>query len=464
MRMPDVAKKRFISFVGDKPVQVVDQTDKNISVLTPDQQQTISLIGKVISAYKKAAKSLLNEKYSHLREFVPTHLADPGNIVAACCTDGVVIRYEKNLESPKTISIWMQKDLSQIAAILSQSLIQCHPNQQFTSTVETTGAEVTLSAVSPSRNKSKDLFSTRIGFDVVIDRPEHAPLPPQKPFCLASVRNALEIGLKAELVEDGEKSGKGQHILIRNELRLPVGWECIEIYPYIDLEAWKPEYAPIWAENDLLAAVVAAQVRESHFESLDPNAKAREKYAAILKDFKNLLDSNPGREEILQIFLRNHPFLLCPTHTKIWPKLPLGAKVTDFVFRDATSDYLLVELEKSTHPLFRDDGHVGEKVNIAIGQITDWKRYLEDNLRTVQQELGLTGISADPQSLAVIGRSHTLTAENRRKLGAMNSTHPKLKIMTYDNVYDNAKAVIENLLGPIWHSSGETQIYHLTKT
>ena len=157
---------------------------------------------------------------------------------------------------------------------------------------------------------------------------------------------------------------------------------------------------------------------------------------------------------MLQAFLKNHPYLLCPTQTKVWPKLKLGDKVTDFVFRDAISDYLLVELEKSTHRLFKNDGHARKELNVAIGQIADWKRYIQDNLRTVQVELGLTGISANPQSLVVIGRSHTLGAKNRRKLVALNIEQPKLKIITYDDVYDNAKAVVENLLGPIWDSVG----------
>ena len=83
-------------------------------------------------------------------------------------------------------------------------------------------------------------------------------------------------------------------------------------------------------------------------------------------------------------------------------------------------------------------------------------------MRTVQHELGLAGISSNPRSLVVIGRSHTLTADNLRKLRAMNHVQPQLRIMTYDELYDNAKAIIENLLGPIWDSFSETQIYYLS--
>jgi hypothetical protein len=62
-----------------------------------------------------------------------------------------------------------------------------------------------------------------------------------------------------------------------------------------------------------------------------------------------------------------------------------------------------------------------------------------------------------------MGRTHSLGAQNRRKLAAMMSESPRLRILTYDDVYENAKAVVENLLGPIWDAGGETQVYFLSK-
>jgi hypothetical protein len=345
--------------------------------------------------------------------------------------------------------------------MLSQNLIQCHSSRKFTPTPDRKGIDIHLVSGKIGSPPDKELCTMRIGFDVVIECPERVPLPPLKPFCPASVQNKIEIGIKGELVEEGEQFGYGQRFLTRSELRLPVGWECIEIYPSINLDHWKPEYAASWAENDILATVVTQQFRESYFQSLDPGASARSLYSELLREFKTLLDSDPDREEVLQVFLRDNPVLLCPTHTKMWPKLALGKNVTDFVFRDATSDYLLIELEKSTHKLFRKDGHPTAKLNEAIHQITDWKRYLEDNLRTVQSELGLTGIPANPRSLVVIGRSHSLSGENERKLRVMETEQPTLRIRTYDNIYENAKAVIENMLGPIWEPCGTTQIYYL---
>jgi hypothetical protein len=46
-------------------------------------------------------------------------------------------------------------------------------------------------------------------------------------------------------------------------------------------------------------------------------------------------------------------------------------------------------LEKPPRSLFRKDGQQHEELTHALGQITDWRRYLEDNLRGVQKEPGL---------------------------------------------------------------------------
>ena len=263
-----------------------------------------------------------------------------------------------------------------------------------------------------------------------------------------------------ESVDVDAEFGEGERFLARSVFRLPVGWECIEIFPFFDLEQWKPEFAPLWAENDLLAAVVAHQNGESKLQSLDQNVKARRQYEELLDNFKKILDSNPP-EETLQIFLNDNPALLCPTRAKVWPKLALGARKTDFVFREAAGDYLLVELETSSHRLFLKDGHQSSQLGHARGQILDWKRYLEDNLSTAQHELGLVNISSNPNGLIVIGRSQSLSVEDRRKLTTIENDSPKLKIMTYDDVYENAKAVIENLLGTLWFGNSNTQIYYL---
>ncbi len=456
--------KANIRFTGGGPMQISERATEDTSGLSRDQNAIVRQVGETVDAYLKSAEELLNGKYAALRDSAPPHLADRGNVLAACCADGAVIRYERKANETNVMAGWVEQDLPDVASLFSENVIHCYFDRNYTSTVPTTGTEFRLCVQDRHATTQRQLASARIGFDAVIEKPECLPQPPHKPFCLLSVRNTCELQLVGQFVQDDPHGQEGRQFVMRTPFRLPVGWQCIEVFPFFRVEDWKPEYATVWAETDLLAAVAAHQCQERQFESLDPNAAARKEWAQRLQSFKDLLDSDPQREEVLQSFLRRHPFLLCPTYTRMWPKLALGKWKTDFVFCDATQEYLLVELERSTLPLFVKDGHTSSQLNHACGQIQDWKRYLEDNLTTVQCELDLTGISANPRSLVVIGRSATLTRENRRKLTTIENGAPKTKILTYDDVYENAKAVLENLFGHLWDIEGETRIYYLPRT
>jgi hypothetical protein len=453
-------KKMQVSFSGDKPMEFAELNEEGDFSVAAKRLDSIKPLCEMVKAYVGAAKELLEGKYKHLAALAPQYLSNPGNVIIALCSDGVVIRYEKKAEKRAYFAADLPEPLAKGAWVLSQHLIHCHLEGSSERPDGEPGVELRMATHDPANDSRKDVFLARILFDVVVRQPKNFPPPPQKPYCLLSVRNSLELQLHGETLPANQSEGKGEPFVLRATLRLPVGWECIEIFPHVNIEQWKPEYAPTWAETDILAQTLVNQLRESHYQSLDPRAEVRKRYARVLNEFKALLDSEPEREQSLQTFLQTHPELLCPAHVQMWPKLPFGAHQSDFVFRDGLNDYLLVELERSTHRLFKQDGHATVELTHAQGQIVDWKRYLEDNLATIQRELKLPGISSNPRALIVIGRSSTLSEQHQRTLTAMENESPKLKIMTYDDVYNNAKAVIENLLGPLGDSGGNTQIYY----
>ncbi|MBI4286805.1 MAG: DUF4263 domain-containing protein [Chloroflexi bacterium] len=457
-------KKGWITIAGDRPLELSEDTEHEIPEITEEQRAIVRQIGRTMKAYLDSAEQLLQGKLADIRDLAPIHLSNPGNLFVVACPDGVAIRFDRKTEDKRrTFAGWTNDSLLKLAPLLSQNLIHCYTDRNYTSTIPTTGAELKLFAVDAATKVQHDILSIRAGIDAVIEKPPLLPAPPHKPFCLVSVHNSLELGLVGVMVNAEAKSfEQGQEFITRTKFRFPFGWECIEIYPFVDVQHWRPEYAPLWAENNLFASAVASQFRESYFQQLDPNAAARRLFASLLKSYQELLDTNP-KEEILQSFLGKRPNLLCPAEIRVWPKLELGNHVTDFVFREAPGDYLLVELERSTHRLFVKNGDPSRELDHALSQIIDWKRYIEDNLPTVQRELGLSGISASPKSLVVIGRSAELSSENRRKLQTIESNSHKLKIMTYDDVYANAKAVVENLLGPLGDPGGTTQIYYPPK-
>jgi hypothetical protein len=184
----------------------------------------------------------------------------------------------------------------------------------------------------------------------------------------------------------------------------------------------------------------------SALQRLGGRGASRDRYIRLFDELNVLLD---GAEEPCHQFLKGHPELLCPTHDAVWSKLRFGKHVSDFVFREPYNDYTLVEIEAPHRELFRKDGHPRQELTHAIGQIDDWLRYIQENRADVESRLGLNGISATPRTLVVIGRSTSLSEDDRRKLPVMQGQRPRLSILTYDDVINRARAELERLLGPL---------------
>ena len=82
-----------------------------------------------------------------------------------------------------------------------------------------------------------------------------APLPSEsigtskslksRPIPLVSVRNQFDLLMEVEL--DGNQAGHRNRFLVRNQFRLPVGWEAIELFPPFQTDKWSPDFAQIWA-------------------------------------------------------------------------------------------------------------------------------------------------------------------------------------------------------------------------
>lgn len=453
----------YVKIQSGRPIEMTEIDDAPFDI-TEAQHLIGRVVRPTIKSYVKTAQDLLENKYSNIRDYAPLHLLCPSKVLILCCTDGIIIRYESSPDKEESVVGigYLNASLCEAAPKISEAVVHCHTNRDWESTYPVSGPILNMTKRDSKTGTQTLIFSARTSFHIILQQPtEQFPPPPAKPYCLLSARNSMELSLIGKILPDGESHIEKTRFVAHMPMKLPVGWECIEVFPFIDPVYWKPEFARTWAENDILAAVTAQQLKEINLNTLDPNALARRQYFDFLQEYKRLLDSDPEREEVLQIFLKENPFLLCPTYTRMWPKLAIGACKTDFVFRDATGDYLLVELEKSTHRLFLQGGDRTAELRHAQDQVSDWKRYIEDNPATVRTELGLTGISSNPRSLIVIGRSSTLTQEGRRKLQTFENDSPKNKIMTYDDLFESTKAIIENLFGPFWGEVGNTQIYYL---
>ena len=360
-------KKCLVVFNGENPMSFVNTKEESVfTEITDEQNNNIDTLKTFMLNYFKAIKSLLEGKYLHLKDIVPEYLSNPGEVLLALCHDGIVIRYEKKRVAEKRIRIAiMPNGIMQVAQLFSQNVIKINSESSSEDLKTDLGIDMRIISFDSSGKNKQELAVGRIWFEVPFFIPEELPLPLQKPYCLLSVRNSLEVEFRGKLLPVESSKRSIQEFITKSEIALPVGWECIEVYPSASIDAWKPELAALWAENDLLANSFIAFQRQEFNRSLDSRAETRRQFASLLAAFNDLLESEPDREQSLQAFLQANPTLLYPSHVNMWPKLPLGSRETDFVFRDAANDYVLVELERSTLPLFRQDGHPSAKLKAA---------------------------------------------------------------------------------------------------
>jgi hypothetical protein len=300
--MGETFKKARFEFTGDKSTAISDEQGGENDV-PEDRRGYVVAAAKAIGAYLRAAATLLAGKMAHLKPHAPEHLIGPTTALVVSCPEGTVVRYEAGAGSTKIIAGWVEDSLRETVACFSQRLLRLRSAEEPISESPEDGVTLTLSKMSGETKLSTTLCELRVCFDQIQLERTTPPRPGRKPWCLGSVRNTLEIGFVGELLSE-DSQANGQRFVSKANLRLPVGWNCIEVYPSATTAEWDAESAPQWAETDLYAAVVSSQIREEAERSLDPNAAARQRFANLLKEFRQLLDSAPEREEILQVFLR----------------------------------------------------------------------------------------------------------------------------------------------------------------
>jgi hypothetical protein len=454
-------KRGYLEIRQGQPMSFSQIEDIAEAAQPDEKEQKSSRVAATIKVYRDSAKDLLAGKYQDLRPFAPAHLTEPCNVLVVSCVDGVLIRYDVPTEGPhKVRSTVIDKPLAEVAPPFSEFVIHFPANPESYDP-GTNGPVFELVKFGPNI-PDQPIARFRSLVYAVASFPEGTTSlpPPHKPPCLVSMTNELQVLLSGAVLpaDSGppNMANATHEFVARARPKLQVGWQAIEVYPPADPAYWKPEYATVWAETDLLAAVARRQFADAQFSALDPNVTARKTFRELLERFTALLD---GPEEPLHQFLKGHPQLLCPAHTKSWSKLPFGDRVSDFVFREPGNEYLLVEIESPLRELFRKDGQQRQELTHAFNQILDWRVYLEDNLQTAREQLGLTGIPSNPRSLIVIGRSSTLTDENRRKIVTLQSQVPRLRILTYEELLETAKATAENFFGPLDFIGENIDIY-----
>jgi hypothetical protein len=448
-----------------KPIEIADSEElpPATAIGTDAQRTELEAVAKTLVAYIGAAKELLSTKYRELAEFAPPHLRGDCDCWIVLGEDGIIVRWDKHDgdDKPK-MRMALPQDKPTTMEVLSpgfsERYVYCVTDPS-TFQLPSDGQKLQLAVGNPATGETRIVGEA--GIAAIVNWTEIQKQPKSstsRPIPLVSITNEVNLdlgGVERDVAPQPSPSVDREFVLA-TRMRLAVGWETFQIYAPFESSVWRPEIASDWAELDILAAAAQANLRQKQLDAIDPRAATRRAYAKLLAELQSLLD---GPEAGLHMFLEANPHLLSPAHLRMWTKLPLGPYVTDLIFKEP-GDYLLVELEAPGRPLFRRDGQQTQELTHAVGQIHDWLRYIQDNLDTVRREMGLDGISSHPDCLVVIGRSATLTEDNKRTLATMNRTMPKFRIFTYDDVLVIATQAITNLLGPIAVTSGAVEVYY----
>jgi hypothetical protein len=174
-----------------------------------------------------------------------------------------------------------------------------------------------------------------------------------------------------------------------------------------------------------------------------------------------------SREEDAQEYLAGRPEILLNAFTLRWrvreciPKFRFGAEfVSDFVLVEGQSwryHITLIELEPPTEKVYTRDGKFAKRLNGAIGQISDWLNWIDENESYFRQSLSksiastygsrqiqrpLEGYNIRTRrhiikAKIIIGRRSFLTEDdNKRKETLYNSTSGRIEIIPYDRLVE----------------------------
>ena len=133
-------------------MKFVESKDEPIEDWTPDQEAASTAVSEAIKVYIKTTESLATGKYGHLRDKIPEYMTNPGNVLIAVCSDGVVIRYEKKgHEERKLVVTVIQEGIARVASMLSQNLVHVQSPDAPHPLDENFGIELKLTVHTPSR-------------------------------------------------------------------------------------------------------------------------------------------------------------------------------------------------------------------------------------------------------------------------------------------------------------------------
>lgn len=447
MRAAEESKESWqmeIQFPPGAPFQLHFSEPSHSERFTKHQRDSKIRIG--ILKYVDRLQTLAAQKVAEeLKSSLPDHFRRPTRVLVAILSDGIALRFEPSTTCNEVVILSLRSSLAEFVPKMTLGLVAILSSRGELLHVEgvpapTLGMNV-QDATGATTRKVIDGTEFRLGL-VMPERPAE-PTSQRVPKA-ELIRNEFVVEMEGVQVPEQITQAEGRPFATRGRIRFPGYWDAVSIYPWAEKDLWREADFGEWAESHFFQIAYHVASSEHAWQFRASQRNLRDWYEKVLAGFDQLLSTPNVREEDLQQYISRHPEIIVAGYKRVLPKLRLGPHVTDFVLEDPTGNYLLVELENPSQPLFIKSGHRSSSLTHAVGQVEDWIRYIQDNKSTVERELQLPGISATPHALVVIGRSHSLTDAQRRKLLVDQS---RIEVVTYDDLKLRFAKTLENLLG-----------------
>ena len=196
-----------------------------------------------------------------------------------------------------------------------------------------------------------------------------------------------------------------------------------------------------------------AALQDFQAASFSLNLRSETRARDLLEEFRSLLQSELHKEvrdeheNALQLYLRDHPEILCPNFEEHRSKPSLGGeRQPDFAF--SVRDYggvlrTLVEIESSRKKIFTtgDTFQFTHEFTQAKGQILEWDRLLSKDAAFFERRFG--GLYK-PRFLLVYGRDHELDHARRDMLRSEFAQTSNREFCTYDDLARRFERIVDN--------------------
>ena len=162
-------------------------------------------------------------------------------------------------------------------------------------------------------------------------------------------------------------------------------------------------------------------------------------YKKDIKDFEELIKTSKKENE-LQVFLAKRPWLLGLEYENSKPQKIAPGKRYDFYVEKYDSYADIIEIKKANEDIFDKEGKITRQFSRAIQQLIE---YIDDALyygndKRLSKNMSFNFLK--PKGILIIGKNTDV-----EKLKNLGYYFHNIEILTYDNVLERGKAILNHL-------------------